>query len=49
MAQKLSQLSAEKVTATIEARLQRILKITVAYFGLVPVRGAGRHVGGPQP
>ena len=48
MAQKLSQFSAGKVTATIEARIQRILTITAAYYGLAPFQGAGRNAGGPQ-
>jgi hypothetical protein len=48
MAQEPSQLFAGKITATIEARLQRILSITASYYGLAPVQGFGHDVGGSQ-
>jgi hypothetical protein len=48
MAQELSQLFAGNITATIEARLQRILSITASFYGLVPVHGVGLHAGGSR-
>ena len=48
MALDLSLLSAVYQTATLEARIQRILSITAAYYGLVPANCASRQVGGSQ-
>ena len=48
MANELSLISAEKVTATIEVHVRRILSITAAYYGLAPAQGVGLNVGGGQ-
>ena len=48
MAHEQSLFPAVNHTATLEARIRRILFITATCYGLVPAQGQARQVGGSQ-
>ena len=48
MANALSLLTVVNQTATLEARIRRLLFITASYYGLVPAQGVTRQMGGSQ-